>query len=249
MIDEKYIELMNYEIDRVITADQKIKLHNYLSESKEAREYYDELKSASGSLNQLQDKEPSENLKKLIMNSIDFSLYAPVHKQSRIAWLGTAFRLRYISIFAAGLLASVFIYSLFTINPAPVNEDDITGTIGISAESKTIEEIPLNYQGIQGSIVIAKQGEKFWFNISSNSAQPIDFIIDYPDKVQLENIKPEMQGDLKISRSNNSIKTTNSGSQQYSIVFTTGNIASSPLGLKVIQSGKTLYEREITLKR
>ncbi|HEY6906545.1 MAG TPA: hypothetical protein VI230_03715, partial [Ignavibacteriaceae bacterium] len=154
-----------------------------------------------------------------------------------------------ISIFAAGLLAGIFIYSLFTINPAPVNEDDITGTIGISAESKTIEEIPLNYQGIQGSIVIAKQGEKFWFNISSNSAQPIDFIIDYPDKVQLENIKPEMQGDLKISRSNNSIKTTNSGSQQYSIVFTTGNIASSPLGLKVMQSGKTLYEREITLKR
>lgn len=248
MIDEKYIELMNLEIDQVITPDQKSKLHSYLSENKEAREYYDELLSASGSLNQIQDKEPSENLKKRIMNSIDFGLYAPVHKQSRIAWLGTAFKFRYISIFAAGLLAGIFIYSLFT-NPVPVNEDEITGTIGVSTESKTIEEIPLNYQGIQGNIIIAEQGEKFWFNISSNSAQPVDFIINYPDKVQLENIKPEMQGDLKISGSYNSIKTTNSGSQQYSIVFTTGNIASSLLGLKVMQSGKTLYEREITLKR
>ena len=45
MIDKKYIELMNKEIDKVITEDEKISLHSYLSGNNEAKEYFNELQS------------------------------------------------------------------------------------------------------------------------------------------------------------------------------------------------------------
>ncbi len=249
MIDEKYIELMNLEIDQVITPDEKIRLHSYLSENKEAREYYDELLLTSDSLNQLPDHEPSENLKKQTINSIDFSKYSPKARHSSIRSYGWVFKFRYAYTFAAGIIAGLFIYSLFTMGSGNINQDDISGTIGIISNAKTIEEIPLNFPDMQGTITIKEQGESFWFSIYSNSSQPVDFVITYPDQVKFENIKPGKSGDINLSSGKNYIKTTNSGSQQYSVMFTKSDITPSPLHFRLLQSGKTLYTCELSLNR
>ena len=71
MIDQKYIELINHEIDGVITPKQKSMLDNYLKKNPQAEKLYQELIATSKIIDQIPAIEPSENLKKRIMNSID----------------------------------------------------------------------------------------------------------------------------------------------------------------------------------
>ena len=171
MIDKKYIELMNKEIDRVITPGEKQELHNYLSVNEAARNYYDGLLSAVDYAENLADFNPPENLKKRIMNSIDFSLYESKTRSKKTLSFLWGLKFKYAYTFAAGLLAAILIYTFFTLNSGKVNNDEIYGTIGAAGNIKTIQEIQLNFSDISGKIELKESENNFWFVISADTPQ------------------------------------------------------------------------------
>ncbi|HSD62164.1 MAG TPA: hypothetical protein VLB50_00135 [Ignavibacteriaceae bacterium] len=249
MINEKYIELMNKEIDKVITPEERIELQNYLSKNNAAKNYYDELLLTNDFLDRLPDHNPPENLKKQIINSIDFSRYEehpePVKKSAGFLW---GLKFRYAYIFAAGLLAGIIIFSIFYLNTGNVNTKEISGTIG-AGNIRTLQEIQLNFSDISGKIELKERNNTFWFDISAFTPQNTYIIISYPNEIKFENITPGSISNIELSRNGNYIKITNSGSQQYSLQFSQITPASSPMYIRILQSGNVVYEHELSLKQ
>ena len=246
MIDKKYIELMNREIDAVINSDEKRDLHHYLSVNPEAAEYFDELVSATNALNQVPEPAVPENLGKRIINSIDFSRYAVRTKNSRAFGFFRGFNLRYAFTFAAGLLAGIFIYALFTITTENYSQNDVSGTIGIE-NTVTLREIPINLNDIQGNISLKEKNDLYLFEISLNSSSLVDLTISYPDQLKLENFKPGIPGRISLVTAGNFIKASNSGSQEYLFSFTGIGTNPSPVHIELSRYGKKVFEREFAL--
>ncbi len=248
MIDKRYIELMNREIDDVITPDQKRDLHHYLSENGEAAEYFDELLSASHALNQVSDPVVPENLDKRIVNSIDFTRYAHHEKRKRVSGFIPKFNFQYAFTFAAGLLAGIFIYALFTITAENFSPKDVSGTIGIE-EPVTLREIPINVNDIQGNISLREKNGHYLFEISLNSSSLVDLTISYPDQLKLENFKPGVPGTIRLVTAGNFIRTENSGPQEYLFSFTGTSQNPPPVHVELNRYGKKIFEREFALNR
>jgi hypothetical protein len=251
MIDNKYIELMNKEIDNVITSDEKIKLHEYLSSNAAAKEYFNELLLTNQYLDELPDRNPSENLKKQILNSINFDKYSPKIK-SKFSWryiFSPKLKLAYT--FAVGLIAGLIIYGVinnYTNNS--LNVDDAYGTIGLENKNTTVlENLSLNYDELAGKIEVTNQGDNFWLNVDLNSAQKFNLLVTYPDNIKFESIQPEPSSIFNCAIDKNIIKTSDSGKQYYRLLFSQNRLSSAVLNVKITQLGKIIYDHNLKLER
>lgn len=70
IIEEKYIELMNREVDGLTSGKEKAELKRYLRKNPEAERYYRELQFVAGVLNRVPEVEPPAELKASILRSI-----------------------------------------------------------------------------------------------------------------------------------------------------------------------------------
>jgi|GEM_PF-3184780 len=116
MIDERYVELINKELDGFNTESESKELQQFLSENGEALQYYDELLRAASALKRVDQVEPPSFLKTHILNSIK-SLPVPV--RSGLGWMNTVLDLfrqrpsvRYGVVFASGLCIGILLFAI-----------------------------------------------------------------------------------------------------------------------------------------
>jgi len=141
MITEKQIELIHREIDKLNSAEESRAFQEMLSVNPEVKELYDELHTLSGMLNSVQPVEPSPNLKKLVLNSIDAGRYASPAQSSFLSLFKPSLSNSHTPInpqegfmksklVISGVLVAVIavVYMSF-IYPWPAT-NDVTGTIG-----------------------------------------------------------------------------------------------------------------------
>ena len=249
MIDKKYIELMNREIDKQITDDEKIELHNYLSVNESANEYYNELLQTNEYLNHIPDREPSENLKKQIINSINFSKY-PVRTEKKSFWnILTVPRMKLSYTFAAGLIIGIIVFSLISNNSNNITTDNEFGTIGIENSDATIvKDIAINRSNITGNIQLKKYKNNFLFDVDLISRQKIEFKITYPQNIVLQGLNPGLLNNIDLSKGDNFITSESSGIHQYKLIFSQLNKKSSSLNIQVMQLGNVVFEDNVLLK-
>lgn len=245
MIDKKYIELMNKEMDNVISEDEKTALHKYLSNNNDAKKYYNELLLTNDYLEALPDPEPSENLKKYIVNSIDFSRYsASDYIKSFWSFLYRP-KFKYAYIFTAGILAGIIIISIFSNS---FNYKDTSGTIGVeNIKPEMIKEIPLKFSDISGKIELLKKGTNFTVYADFNSTQKFDFVITYGNDVEFQSVNPKSNSNIEFSNGENSIKTTSEGVQQYRFLFSKSGNKISSVNIQLIKFDNIVYQDELKL--
>jgi hypothetical protein len=159
MIDKKISELINKEIDGVITPSEKLRLDQYIINNPDARKLYDELINIDKNLDLLPDNEPDENLKKHILNSIDINRYAkPQKKDFRKIIKSFIPAPKILITFSLGAAVCLIVISALFRTPDIFNSfesDDVSGTIGLS-NSRLIESVPVAASGIEGNIEILR---------------------------------------------------------------------------------------------
>ena len=113
MIDERYVELINKELDGFNTEAESKELEEFLSDNSEALQYYDELLRAASALKRVQQVEPPSFLETHILNTIK-ALPVPVRPGFR--WINTILDLfrerpvaRYAVVFASGLCVGILL--------------------------------------------------------------------------------------------------------------------------------------------
>jgi hypothetical protein len=159
MTDNKFLELVNKEIDGLITPQEKIKLDQFILNNPDAGKLYQELIETEKTLDLLLSNDPSENLRKNILNSIDLSRYSkPLKKDFRKMITSFVPAPKMLITFSLGVVVCLIVLSAIFRTPdifSPFDSDDVSGTIGLS-NSRIIESVPVSASGIEGNIELLK---------------------------------------------------------------------------------------------
>jgi hypothetical protein len=250
MIANKYLELIHKDIDKVITPQEKEVLSKYLASNADAEELYNELKETENLLDTLPKAEPSENLKKRILNSIDYNRYVPEKKQSILAGLFKGKR----PGFALGIATLLILIGLFISNPnliSTFDQKDVSGTMGLYS-AKEVAMLDIESEGVTGTIQVIKGSDpenaenNFGFSVELKSAGSYDLEITFdPSRTAFEEI---INGDnLVTGRRDDAVIISSGGISLYSILFSSAE-NSGVFNLKLSSEGTELYRQKVVIK-
>lgn len=253
MIDDKYLILINKEIDHTISKREKRKLDQYLETNPEALSFYNQIIKSEKLLDEIPDVEPSINLKKKILNSIDYSLYSAKHTHpSALHSLSNIFSGSHRKIavsFALGLLLGIVVSVLISyhiINGS--NEvNNVYGTMGMT-ETKFVKSVELNTDDFYGNVQIS-EGTDFYnlnFNIVSNDNYDIRLEYD-PSQTNVKDFFCADLDNVKFLKGNNYVQISSSNASHYSINLRSDKLHQEKILVKVIRNNHSLLEKNIAI--
>jgi hypothetical protein len=257
MINKDYLELIHKDIDRIITPQEKQILDNYLKNNPEVERLYNDLLESEALLDKLPEMEPDENLKKRILNSIDYNRYVPETGRKAQKNLFRRRKPGFILSFSLGLIAGIIIIISFISNPGLINtvdENDISGTIGLTSEK--VDLFNIQEDGISGTVEIIKgaktSGTKsglyhYGFNFNLSSADSYELVLQFnPSKISLETFTSPGFDNVRMNEDNGLININSEGSNSYSLLFSSENDKEN-FTLKIFKSGNRIYQRRVTI--
>ena len=112
MIDPKYTELMNLELDGAASETQRQELRHFLASNPDAAAHFEELGRLARRLDTHPLTEPPAQLHPRIMAAVDHAVRAPAHAPGFAGWLAGMFATpgrRTLSTFGLGLATGVFL--------------------------------------------------------------------------------------------------------------------------------------------
>jgi hypothetical protein len=251
----RYIELIHKEIDGLITASEKRELEEVLNKDPDLRRLQQELKQTSELLTRVPPLEPSPNLKKQIINSIDFSRYSPRPEStdwlSRLTgWIWTPrFRFAYAVLagMAIGMVISLLlIRSPFSNQPIPISE--LYGTIGNSDKNyKTLNELTIELEGINGMVKLNSYRDMVWAELKLATNQPSEIHFNYNERrLSFKAWRPMDEGRTILETDKNLVKILSEKQCYCLVLFRKSTNNFYPLTLDIMQSGKTVFTRNFS---
>jgi len=252
MIDEKYIELIHKEIDGIIRPDELRMLKTYLNENPEAQTLYRELQQTVQLLNQVEEIEPSVNLKEKIMSSIDPNKSEiPRRKTASVSFMSRWF-VKPVYTFALGMIAGLLIYGLVVENMIQKNSPDtngLYGTIGMkeSMSGKKAQKVSVLLPEIKGTISMRQAESVVKLEANLTTPYECDLILEYdPSLIRFDGMP--MQGRYAIlENSDQFVRIKSSGQIQYNIYFTRLTQNPVPVNVKLIVSGTERYNHKFMI--
>jgi len=180
-IEQKYLDLINADIDGEISSGDTADLETYLSQSAEGRALRDELSSLCSSLDAVKAEEPPPHLRHVIMNSAK----TPEPKPASAGFIQTLFAapaLRYAATFAAGVFLT-----LSLVNSGQISNqafDDVTGLVGSVADpidAELVSSVSVSKQALAGTVSLRSAGTMLILDFDLVSADPIEIEAGYTD--------------------------------------------------------------------
>lgn len=257
MIDRKFIELMNKEIDGVITEGDQKKLQSYLSAHPDAQKFYAELRQTSDLLHNMPKLEPPPNIKKYVMNTIDGNRYAKAKKPSKLKSLVSSLvvkptpKLAYA--FALGILVGILVYSALLENLISRRGMDVTdfyGTIGINDQAgfKTIQTIPIALPEIDGTITIKRHQNTVVIETDLNSQQATEVHFDYDEpSLKFSHFNSGSRAKISFEAGENYVRSSSAGDIQFILFFSEVTANGKPIVIKLFVAGELRSIQEILL--
>lgn len=235
MINQRYLELINRDIDNTISEDERNVLNKYLKTNPDAYSIHQDLQETEKLLDKLPDNDPSANLKKRILNSIDFNLYSVKKKKSFVRYLSAAFsgsRRKLTTSFALGMVTGIFLlsiifYAAFYINTSELN--NVFGTMGLP-ETEVVRSVEVNSQDIAGKLEIGKATNHYEVYVNLKSTTKYTLQIEFDKSI------------LKID--NLSLTEMNA---PYSLLFSAKELYPHKFLFKIMRGESSVFEREILL--
>lgn len=253
MAKDDYIELIHKHVSGDISPEEREKLEKYLQQNDEARKLHRQLLETSRLLDSVPDVEPSPNIKKRIMNSVDMKRYAPRRApQPRRGLLERIWspRLKLAYVFAVGLVIGFIIYSQsarYVKQQQPIDTRDLYGTIGImdrdSLVPARLEEVEVDAAHITGRAGLY-QSDRILILISDLSAvTDVQFRIEF-DASQLTfgGMRPKENTRIWIEHGRGVLMASASEKTQYLFSINPGLDVEPVLVMKLLQSGDVIFD-------
>ncbi len=257
MIDKKYIELINKEIDGVITKVEQERLHSYLSTNPEAQNFYDELHQTSELLSKIPKLEPSPHIKTYVMNSIDLKRYVKAKKPFRfksfVPNLLTKPIPKLAYAFALGILVGILVYSVLlenVISKRGLEVTDFYGTIGVDEKSgfKTIRNMPIALPEINGTIVIKRLENIVVIETDLSSLKATDIRIEYDEShLQFSHFTSGSRSKIAFDFGGNDVRASALGDIRYRLFFKEVVADGKPIVVKISVAKEVRFTHSISL--
>jgi hypothetical protein len=255
MIDKKFLELIHKDIDKEITPPEKEMLGKYLKQNPEAEELHRELIEAEKLLDKLPEPEPSENLKKRILNSLDLNRYAPNKKDNLFRVFAPRHKPRYA--FSLVVVVGIILIGLFISNPNLItsfDQEEISGTMGIYS-AKQIVALNVKNDDLNGLIEVFKGSDpegsdlyRFGFSVKLSAADNYQLNIEYdPSYVTLKDIFSENESKFTTISRDGAVQISSVGDSFFSVLFSS-EVDAAYFNLMVSRQEINIYEKQVFVK-
>lgn len=181
-IDEKYIELINADIDGELNDADKAELDGLLAENAEARDLHAELSALCGSLDGVEAETPPPHLRHVIMNSVK---QKPANEPSPSFFesLFATPALKYAATFAAGVILTLTIIDSDEMSNTAF--DDMTGMVGTVADpvhGDPAGSVSVNKAEVAGRVSLSSTESLLILDFDLVANEPIEIEAEYTDQ-------------------------------------------------------------------
>ena len=253
MVDEKYIELMQKEIDGGISYFEKARLANYLKGSEEARELQKSLHEIHRCLIETPLVEAPESLRENVMRQVaprPRTSINPVGTRPGV-WesLVARFKLQPAIPFAIGvalgLLALVPVISQNQ-GGARIDTSRLIGTLLNSGlEPKVIDHKDISFGLVRGGIEVRTLDGWVLVDVALRSPDQLSLVINYDsDDIAFYGLTNIDRGATFVESSDRELKLTHTGARQYYLAFADNPDRVSTISLR-FEAGGDSYEESI----
>jgi hypothetical protein len=181
MIDQKYLELIQAEIDGELADHDRAELARFLLANPEARAVRDDLKRLCETLARVETAAPPPGLRTAILDSGRLPEGKP-RSASRRGWWGSPQTLRFAAAVAGGLLVSALAFQIGLDRRSNLEVSQVAGTMA-SHDSvgslDPVDTVELALEQVNGSARLfhSQGGRVVEFNLQAK--QPIDVVVVY----------------------------------------------------------------------
>lgn len=247
MIDAKYAELINRDIDGVITPSEQADLRQYLAGSTEARTYYNELVQVTAKLHAVKSVSPPVSLKQSVMAQISRERYwaqaeGPRH-ESYLSRLTQWFVPSPAAWLTSGAFAGALIM-LLALNIFHEGKTQMGGTGGTMLpidgnEPQTIDRQVLTVGDASVTVETKRLGDDVMMVVAqTDSPVQVAVSLTYDQRdLRLSGFEDNYGGTVDFQKAGSSVSFTCAGGQVVRVVFHNLTDENSPLQVSFSQGG------------
>lgn len=258
-VDQHILHLLNSSIDGEISATEQEELDRLLIASPEVRNLYDELKTVTRLLDEVQELDPPEYLH----DSIERQVRLPVqsHAGSKkpgflgAGWLGANW-LRTGFALAAGLVLTVGVYEM---GSEPITPRDSTSMVGTMANrgpadqaGALLDSIQLDTAKLHGLIELRNKDELFTLDLLLRSDEPAEVVINFADRgLEFDGVNGKHARDDSVSVVDGSVHFASKGEQHYSVRLrrTSATEQIAPLDVNFFASNDLILQAKLKISK
>ena len=255
MIEKKYFELVNKEIDGTNSKTESAKLKAYLSRNPEGRQLYEGLLKTANALKRVEEVEPPKHLKQHILNSLEFPQRSPNRKWSILDQVIEKFRLRstprYAVVFVSGICVGVLLFVLFS-QPRGLGDQEtaqVSGTLALVPELlyfQASDSVAVNLSEINGKLRTFSSGDIVLAEWDLQSGVSVRAEIRFqPTDMTFSGLKKLSGGEEKLDVGQDRIILTHSGAGHYFVSFASHGAPHGPLEVKIYAGNRLLCQKAL----
>jgi len=250
MIDERYIELMNQEIDGENTPAESDELHRFLDSSAEGKHYFDELRGVRDLLEQAGTIDSPAGMKWAILSKLEPRSERRI-KTAFIDAIRERFRPKYAYAFAVGLIAGICLYAVFngySRDGSRLERDGLYGTIALdSAGRKAAETLPveIDMEGVTGTALFSYFEKAIVAEFNMRSDRNVELQFELAEGCSFESFKTLVSADNDLRTGHGTLRITSKGVGDFLIVFRKTAESPGRMRLKLLSGEELLLEKTI----
>jgi hypothetical protein len=271
VIPDKYIELINQEIDGANTPQQSAELRDYLKGHPEGLRCFDELNELTRSFHKMGQIDPPPQLRSLILARIAASGVGSSHEHSPAAEMdhgtgsmagvrahGTSadgrrrgFRWSLGFAFAAGLVVGICLVGVFMKALPGTSSHDLDKLYGTitsgSGKADFIDEFPIDGRdgSLTGSATVHMDGERIMTGIELQSEEPVQVVFMYTHNVQFDGVKALNNENYTIDIQDGSTSLHLSGTVHAAVFLTQKDRAPVHMSMKILSGENAVFEKTL----
>jgi hypothetical protein len=256
MIEKKYFELINKEIDGTNSKAESAKLKVYLSRNPEGRQLYEDLLKTANALKCVEEVEPPKHLKQHILNSLEFPQRSPKREWSILHQVIERFRLRstprYAVVFVSGICVGILLFVLFS-QPRSLGDQEtaqVSGTLALVPQLLTFhasDSVAINLDEVTGTLRTFFSNDIVLAELRLQSNVSVRTEISFRD-LTFSGFKKLAGGEESLDVGQNRIALTHSGTGRYFLSFVGQGTAEGPLEARIYTGSRLLYQKTLQTK-
>ncbi len=254
MIDERYIELMNGEIDGENSPEESDELKRYLESSPEAHSYFEGLRQLEHIFEEAKNKLPPEQVRQNILSSI-YEKKQGLEKKGALAAIFYFFKKRpsrrFVYAFAGGIIFGLCLWAIilqFVPKVTSPDLDKLYGTFAIMEGEKSLftsQPIVFKFSEISGSVRIRYAKEKVFAELKLLSHSEIQIVFQHDHHIRFEGLSVAGSGAYQTTIKDSETRLIHNGNRDYLLMFDDRYHTMSPIHFRIFADGEQLFEEKV----
>jgi hypothetical protein len=257
MIEPKYIELMNLELDGTATDAQSQELRRHLAANPAAARHFEELGRVVRGLDAQPQVEPPSHLHPRIMAAVDAAVRVPAPARGPAEWIQRVLappRRRVFGTFALGVATGVFLLAAVHFGRSGnwdpsrgIDPESLSGTMAGSVASPTARPdaaitLDAASDGLGGSIELYTEHGVTVIDARLDSPHPVEWTLGFGGDLAVSRIDAPA-GAAVFGASAGEVHARQAGAGDYKIVLSGRAEPVESVVLKVVRDGEVVVER------